>query len=148
MRATRGRGVGTPDLAQQAGVRSKCQRQHDRKESCSKHVILVTSKGKTHANQKGGGDLRKLRILSRLSVAGQKDLRNFAGQCRKLHSASRCDTAQLAGSIPCTRVLNLERTPWGCCPIQHISERRTSPPPIPTGTRAALHELLLRVEPP
>ena len=54
MRAPRGRGVLTPDLAQQAGVLPNCQRQHDRKESCSKHVILATPKGKTCASQKGG----------------------------------------------------------------------------------------------
>ena len=55
MRAPRGRGVGTPDLAQQAGVLSKCQRQHDRKESCSKHVMLATHKGKSCASRKRWG---------------------------------------------------------------------------------------------
>jgi copper chaperone len=53
MRAPSGRGVVTPDLAQQAGVLPHCQRQHDRKESGSKHVILATPKGKTYASQKG-----------------------------------------------------------------------------------------------
>jgi hypothetical protein len=48
----------TPHLAQQAGVLPYCQRQHDPKESCSKHVILATPKGKTCASEKGG-DLRK-----------------------------------------------------------------------------------------
>ena len=52
MRATRGRGVVTPDLAQQAGVLPYCQRQHDRKESCSKHVMLAIPKGKCCASQK------------------------------------------------------------------------------------------------
>ena len=58
MRTARGRGVVTPDLAQQAGVLPNRQRQHDRKESGSKHVILATPKGKTCASQKGG-DLGK-----------------------------------------------------------------------------------------
>ena len=55
MRAPRGRRVGTPDLAQQAGVLPNCQRQHDRKESCSKHVMLATQKGKSCASQKRRG---------------------------------------------------------------------------------------------
>ena len=38
MRVPHRRGVVTPDLAQQAGVLADCQCQHDRKESCSKHV--------------------------------------------------------------------------------------------------------------
>jgi hypothetical protein len=50
MRAHSGREVVTQDLAQQAGVLPYCQRQHDRKESCSKHVILATPKGKTCAS--------------------------------------------------------------------------------------------------
>ena len=50
MRAPRGRGVVTPDLAQQVGVLPNCQRQHDRKESGSKHVILATPKGKSCAS--------------------------------------------------------------------------------------------------
>jgi hypothetical protein len=52
MRTARGRGVGTPDLAEQAGVLPNCQRQHDRKESCSRHVMLATHKGKSRASQK------------------------------------------------------------------------------------------------
>ena len=63
MRAARGRGVGTPDLAQQAGVRSKCQRQHDRKESGSKHGILATDKGKSCASQKRRGNSRNSDLL-------------------------------------------------------------------------------------
>ena len=50
MRADSGHDVVTHDLAQQAGVLPYCQRQHDRKESCSKHVILATPKGKTCAS--------------------------------------------------------------------------------------------------
>jgi hypothetical protein len=95
----------TPKLAQQGGVLPYCQRQHDPKESCSKHVILATPKGKARASQKGGGDLRKLLIFSRLAIAGQRDLRNFAGRCRKFRSASYYDTAELAD---CTTVI---RTP-------------------------------------
>jgi hypothetical protein len=53
MRAPRGRGVVTPDLAQQAGVLPNCQRQHDRKESGSKHGMLANPKGKSRASQKG-----------------------------------------------------------------------------------------------
>ena len=55
MRAPRGRGVVTPDLAQQAGVLPNCQRQHDRKESCSKHGMLAIHKGKSCASQKRRG---------------------------------------------------------------------------------------------
>jgi hypothetical protein len=51
MRALRGRGVMTPDLAQQARALPYCQRQHDRKESGSKHVMLATHKGKSCASQ-------------------------------------------------------------------------------------------------
>ena len=38
VRARRRRGVGTPDLAEQAGVLPDCQRQYDREQRCSKHV--------------------------------------------------------------------------------------------------------------
>jgi copper chaperone CopZ len=55
MRAPRRRGVVTPDLAQQAGVLPYCQRQHDRKEGCSKHLMLAIPKGKSCASQKGRG---------------------------------------------------------------------------------------------
>jgi hypothetical protein len=55
MRATGGRGVVTPELAQQAGVLPYCQRQHDRKESCSKHVMLAIPDGKSCANQRERG---------------------------------------------------------------------------------------------
>jgi hypothetical protein len=51
----------TPDLAQQASVLPNCQRQHDRKESCSKHVILATPKGKSRASLKKG---RRQEILA------------------------------------------------------------------------------------
>jgi hypothetical protein len=37
---------------------SKCQRQHDRKESCSKHVMLATHRARAAPAGKGG-DLRK-----------------------------------------------------------------------------------------
>ena len=52
MRTPRGRGIVTPDLAQQAGVLPNRQRQHDRKESCSKHVMLATQKSKSCASRK------------------------------------------------------------------------------------------------
>ena len=64
LRAPRGRGVVTPDLAQQAGVRPNGQRQHDRKESCSKHVMLTTHKGKTCARPNTQGP-RKFLWFSR-----------------------------------------------------------------------------------
>jgi hypothetical protein len=48
----------TPHVAQEGGVLPHCQRQHDRKESCSKHVMLATHKGKSCASQKWP-DLRK-----------------------------------------------------------------------------------------
>ena len=70
MRAPRGRGVVTPDLAQQAGVLPNCQRQHDRKESGSKHVMLATPKGKSCASQKGA-DLRKPWRFQGLAAAGR-----------------------------------------------------------------------------
>jgi hypothetical protein len=40
----------TPDLAQQGGVLPDCQCQHDRKDDCSIHVMLATSKGKSCSN--------------------------------------------------------------------------------------------------
>jgi hypothetical protein len=55
LRARSGSGVGTPDAAQQAGVLPNCQRQHDRKESGSKHVMLAIHKGKSYASQKRRG---------------------------------------------------------------------------------------------
>ena len=61
MRAPRRRGVVTPDLAQQAGVLPNCQRQHDRKESCSKHVMLATPKGKSCASLE---ETRRHKILA------------------------------------------------------------------------------------
>lgn len=60
MRAPSGRGVVTPDFAQQAGVWPYCQRQHDRKEGCSKHVKLAIRKGKSYASQKGRGSQKIL----------------------------------------------------------------------------------------
>ena len=85
MRAPSGRGVGTPDLAQQAGVLPYCQRQHDRKESCSKHVILATPKGKTRASHKGV-DLKQLLTFSARPDRGVCGI--FAGRCRKFPGAS------------------------------------------------------------
>jgi hypothetical protein len=87
MRALRGGRLGTPDLAEQAGVLPNCQRQHDRKESCSKHVMLATRGGKSRASQKkaetsGNPDLFKV-----LATAGQAGLRNLPGRCR----IPRCD---------------------------------------------------------
>jgi hypothetical protein len=55
MRAPSGCGAVTPDLAQQAGVLPCCQRQHDRKESCSKHVMLAVREGKSCASEKERG---------------------------------------------------------------------------------------------
>jgi hypothetical protein len=55
MRTRIGRGARTPDPAQQAGVLPSCQRQHDRKESGSKHGILATHKGKRCASPKRRG---------------------------------------------------------------------------------------------
>jgi hypothetical protein len=49
MRTPRERSVVTPDFAQQAGVLAYRQRQHDRKESCSKHVMLASLEGKSCA---------------------------------------------------------------------------------------------------
>jgi hypothetical protein len=66
MRAPRGRRVGTPDLAQEAGVLPNCQRQHDRKQNWSKHVMLATHKGKSCASRKDR-DLRKFRPFQGLS---------------------------------------------------------------------------------
>jgi hypothetical protein len=71
MRAPRGRGVVTPDLAQQAGVLPNCQRQHDRKESGSKHVILATLKGKTCASQKKGGSQENTDIFTGSPTPGR-----------------------------------------------------------------------------
>jgi len=58
MRAPSGRGVVTPHLTHQADVLPYCQRQHDRKESCTKHVTPAIPRGKTRASQKGS-DLNK-----------------------------------------------------------------------------------------
>jgi hypothetical protein len=52
VRARRRRGVGTPDLAQQAGVLPDGQRQYDRKKGRSKHVMLATLEGKSRASPK------------------------------------------------------------------------------------------------
>ena len=66
MRALRGRGVVTPDVAQQAGVLPDSQRQHDRKESCSKHVMLTTLTGKSYASLNNGRWLVNPRIFDGL----------------------------------------------------------------------------------
>jgi hypothetical protein len=55
MRAPSGCGAVTPDLAQQAGVLPCCQRQYDRKESCSKHVMLAVRERKSCASEKERG---------------------------------------------------------------------------------------------
>ena len=95
MRAPRRRGVVTPDLAQQAGVLPNCQRQHDRKESCSKHVMLAISKGKSCASRTRR-DGRKSSRFRGLAAAGPGDLRNFAGRCRKFRSAIVCSEGRSA----------------------------------------------------
>ena len=63
-RALSGRGVVTPDLAQQGGVLPYCQRQHDPKDSCSKHVMLATPEGKTCATRKAAGCLENPHVFS------------------------------------------------------------------------------------
>ena len=83
MRAPRGRGVVTPDLAQQAGVLPYCQSQYDRKENGSKHVMLAIRKGKSRASQKGRGISTILTFQRPLRRRTEGDLRNFASQCRK-----------------------------------------------------------------
>ena len=65
-RAPSGRGVVTPHLAQQAGVLPRCQRQHNRKESGSKHVILATPNGKTRTNQQRQGIFENADVFTRL----------------------------------------------------------------------------------
>ncbi len=86
MRACNGRGVVTPDVAQQAGALPYRQRQHDRKESCSKHVMLAIHEARA-APARRGGDRGNPSRFQRLAAAGQSDLRNFTRWCRKLPGA-------------------------------------------------------------
>ena len=51
----------TPELAEQRRFGRARKRQHDRKESCSKHVMLAIPRGKSCASQKGR---RSLNILT------------------------------------------------------------------------------------
>jgi hypothetical protein len=74
MRAPRGRGVGTPDLAQQAGVLPYCQCQYDRKESGSKHLMLATAKGKSCARLNRQGPRRFLWFFKGPRPPGQEGL--------------------------------------------------------------------------
>ena len=98
MRAPRGRGVVTPDLAQQVGVLPNCQRQHDRKESGSKHVILATHKGKSCASL-GETDGTKSGRFRGLVVARRRDSRNFAGWCRKFRTAISVFSGSCLGQV-------------------------------------------------
>jgi hypothetical protein len=86
MRARRGRRVGTPYRAQQAGVWSYCQGQHDRKESYSKHVMLAIHRGKSCARQQKRGS-QKMLTFSAVRPRRTEGLRNFAGRCRKVPNA-------------------------------------------------------------
>jgi copper chaperone CopZ len=86
----------TPDLAQQACALPYGQRQHNRKESRSEHVMLAIPKGKSCASQKGWGS-PKILTFSAASRRRTKGSAEFSGRCRKFRSA--LDTADLAGSI-------------------------------------------------
>jgi hypothetical protein len=120
----------TPDLAQQAGVLPYCQRQHDRKERCSKHVMLAIRKGKSCASQKGLGSQKILTFSParrrrteeptefRLSVPKIPQCGSAAGELftqperLKDFEAPRLDSqrARLAGTVV-SLVDNLNRTP-------------------------------------
>jgi hypothetical protein len=67
-----------------------CQRQHDRKESCSKHVMLAIHKGKSCANQKGWGSQK----LPTFSAARWRRTERPAEFHQVVPKIPRCDAGQ------------------------------------------------------
>lgn len=105
MRASSGRGVVTPDLAQQAGVLPYRQRQHDRKEGCSKHVMLAIHKGKSCASQKGWGSQK----FPTFSAARWRRTEGPAEFHQVVPKIPRCDAGQAHGTAQTpTRVMAQE----------------------------------------
>jgi hypothetical protein len=78
-----GRLLVTPRSAKQRGVRPNCQRQHDRKDKCSKHVMLATVKGKKDANQHKRRHAKDERF-THLQTTAEPHLRDFATAMPKI----------------------------------------------------------------
>jgi hypothetical protein len=95
MRAPRGRGVVTPDLAQQAGALPYCQRQHDRKENGSKHRDPRHPQGQELRQPEGAGDLNNPHVFSDLAAAGQRETCGISPVSAE-NPAGRADWVQLS----------------------------------------------------
>ena len=78
----------TPDPAQQRGVLPYRQRQHDGKESCSKHVVLATDEGKSCASTSKGRSQEILGFLGRASCFETKRLAEFRRWVPKIPQCS------------------------------------------------------------
>jgi hypothetical protein len=99
MRASSGRGVVTPDLAQQAGVLPCRQRQHNRKESCSKHVMLAIPKGQELRQPERVGISENPDVFSGSPSPG-KAICGLFRSVPKIPQRVALATAELAGPSP------------------------------------------------